>query len=77
MDFKLLDENRYQSKYLYKVPSSSDYVADLDTFIKHPYDNHISWRSSYAIKSNVVTPGTPLPAVGSGAPVRSIEKNDS
>ena len=23
-----------------------------------------------------ITPGTPLPAVGSGAPVRSIEKND-
>ena len=41
-------------------------------------ETHIQDLSQFPIKSTCtrsLNPGTPLPAVGSGAPVRSIEKN--
>ena len=47
---------------------SHGFIASVATSLAHLYQNvrHIfAWD---------LTPGTPLPAVGSGAPVRSIEK---
>ena len=43
---------------------------------KKIHSNLFTGTTEKGVVNNLLTPGIPLPAVGSGAPVRSIEKND-